>query len=136
MTDPTAIAGAIQALKAASDMIKGIRGADLSLEKAELKIRLAGLAEQLVNARVAVVDTQQLIIELEAKVRELESTRDLADRLVFEENTYWMKDANGKAMAYCPRCYDADGKLVHLSELPPAFREAAHFTCANCRGTF
>lgn len=137
MTDPTSIASAIQALKAASDMIKGMRGADFSLEKAELKLRLADLAESLVSARTAVLDAQQEIGELRARIAELERAQNLSERMEFRNNVYFVTGESGSnARPYCPRCFDADDALIHLAELPPGFRDLARYSCANCKGTF
>lgn len=136
MTDVLAVTSAIQALKAASDMIKGLRGADLNLEKAELKMRLADLGEQLVNARAAVMDAQQLIIDQQEKIRALEAANAVAGRLEFRDNVYYLANQGGQPEAYCPRCYDATQRLIHLSRLPAHFRDSFNYTCANCKGTF
>ncbi len=51
MADMAAISAALTSVKAAMELAKLLRGADLSLEKAEGKMKLAELMEALASAR-------------------------------------------------------------------------------------
>jgi hypothetical protein len=57
--DPTTIGALLTSLKAATDIAKFIRGSDLSIERAELKLKLAELVEALANAKLEAADVQQ-----------------------------------------------------------------------------
>src|SRR5574337_295100 len=54
MTDPKSILDALQALKVAIDIVKALRAANASFEKAELKFKVAELADALASARLGV----------------------------------------------------------------------------------
>ena len=53
MTDPQALLGALTSLKTAAEIVKGLRQADVSFERTELKLKIADLATALADARMA-----------------------------------------------------------------------------------
>jgi polyhydroxyalkanoate synthesis regulator phasin len=59
---------ALDALKQASDIVKALRSADSLFEKAELKLKIAELAEALATARLSVVEAQSEIQALKEQV--------------------------------------------------------------------
>jgi len=76
MPDAPALLGALQSLKTASDILKILRSADAGMEKAELKLKIAELAELLADARMGVLDAREEIQSLQTRVEELEAALD------------------------------------------------------------
>ena len=59
-----AIATGLQALKQAGEIVKYIRSAEHSFEKAEIKMKVADLADALADARMSILDAQAEIERL------------------------------------------------------------------------
>lgn len=85
--------------------------ADLAIELAEIKIKVAGLLE-----------------ENEALRRELE--RKNALELTFSKYAYFTSDGDGP---FCPLCYDSQGKAIRLTKGPYTF--GSHI-CKACKEYF
>ncbi len=100
-----------------------------------------------------IVDLEGEIIELSAdnhtlkeRVADLEQTLKIRAQLKFEAGVYWMIDGQNKEGPYCQRCYDADGKLIHLhprtadgydSNSNRAIPNAEHyFKCFQCKSIY
>ena len=84
--------------------------ADLSLELAEMKIRLAGLIEE--ND------------ELKRKLLERNS-----QKLEFKEFAYFSQEADGP---FCPGCYDSSRKVIRLAKESSAFQVFGSHSCPVC----
>jgi hypothetical protein len=136
MTDPPSILQALQSIKAAMDIAKGLTAAGSSFEKAELKMKIAELAELLVNARMAALDAQEQIGQLEAKIVELQKAKDVRDKLVARDGVYYVKDGETTSGPYCVRCFETDAKLMPVRELSPAFQEIGKYKCPQCRAVY
>lgn len=124
---------ALQNLKAASDLVKALRGAEVGFEKAQLKLQVAELAELLANARMSVLDAQEEIHRLQKRIRELEASEDVRERLVRRGNVYFLKDGDKEKGPYCLRCYESDQKLMPLRTNPPGMRDFGLFVCPHCQ---
>ena len=58
---------------------------------------------------------QAEIIELKDKVKALEETADISDRVVWERPFYWLtKGGHERDGPYCQRCWDVDKKPIRL----------------------
>lgn len=118
MTDITTIAAVLNSLKAATDIAKFLRESDLSLERAELKLKLADLVGALADARLELIDVQETLSEKDKLISELEDAFQSKDALVRRYDAYYHADESGNPMgvAYCLRCWENDHKkrqLVH-----------------------
>src|SRR5574337_857983 len=129
MTDPKSILDALQALKVAIDIVKALRAANASFEKAELKFKVAELADALASARLGVVDAQEEILTLKQRIAELEKADDLRDRIVHRENVYFIRDGEIEKGPYCPRCFESQQKVMPLTALSGPFRTLANYAC-------
>lgn len=138
MPDALSITTALSNLKTATDLVRGIRGADLNLEKAELKIRIAELAEALTDARVAVLEAQDEIEDLRRQLAEARAAQDVRGRLVQKHKVYYVRSATGDQEdgPFCVRCYETDRRLMPVTPLPVQFSDLARFRCPQCRATY
>lgn len=67
---------------------------------------------------------------LKIQLTEVADVLDLADRVQFDGQKYWLQDDNEKKGPFCQVCYDRDGLLVHLQE------HESHWECQSCRGLY
>jgi hypothetical protein len=58
--DIASITSALSSIKAASDIVKLVRESGLTLEKAEVKLKLAELVEKLADAKLELVGTTEV----------------------------------------------------------------------------
>lgn len=80
------------------------------LQDAELYRKIVTLQGEIFELH----DTNQTLRE---RVRELEDQLALRERLVFEQNFYWIKDGDKLEGPYCPRCYDKEQALRRMLSL-------------------
>jgi len=115
--DFTAITTAIQSLKTASDMVKGIRQATASLEDATVKFQIAELTNALADLKLALADVKEENIELREKLSAMGKSQSFRPLLELRENVYFPIsgeiDGYGKG-PWCTNCFDEKEKLVAL----------------------
>jgi hypothetical protein len=121
MPDLATIGAALSSLKTATDIVKFLRESDLSLERAELKLKLADLLSSLADAKIELVEVQETLLEKDKKIAELEDAFHKKDSLVRRYDAYYTADKNGNPVGvpYCLRCWENDHKqrqLVHNSK--------------------
>ena len=67
--DIAALSSLLGSLKTATDIARFIKDSDLSLEKAETKLKLAELISALADAKIEAAKIQQLLLERAANIR-------------------------------------------------------------------
>jgi len=129
--DFASIATALTGLKNAMDVVTRISRSDLSLERSELKARLVDVVEELSEARLVLMETQQHIRDRDAEIERLRAAFKLKDEVVRHMDAYFSKSADGKPTGdpYCMYCFERDGLLYHLTE----DMRFHHRTCPNCK---
>jgi len=113
MDIPT-IAAVLTSIKSATDIAKLLKETDLSLEKAEVKLKLSDLYSSLADAKMQIADVQDLLREKDTKIRELEEALAFKASLEYEAPYYWRVQDGKKEGPLCQRCYDSNGKLIRL----------------------
>ena len=88
--------------------------ADLSIELAEMKIKISGLLEE----------NDQLKRQLAAQQ---------ASRLEFKGFAYYSNSADGP---FCPACYDSQGKSIRLVKQTGPFTVFGSHSCPVCKESF
>lgn len=136
MTTPLAVVQALQSLKTAGDLVKILRDADAGLRGAELKTKIADLAEALADARLGMLDAQSEIERLNARVAELEAAKVAEAELEKRGNVYYRKSESGETGPFCVRCFEADRVLRSLARLPAVFNAFGQYTCPQCKKNF
>lgn len=132
MVDPTSIVAVVNGLKAATDIAKTLREMDISLEKAEAKMKLADLVSALADAKVSAADAQLLINDKDRQIRELQEALETKANLVRHGEAYYLADGSEDSDdgPYCLRCWEVDHRLVHTLRDP--VRGAMH-KCPECK---
>ncbi|MFH1912735.1 MAG: hypothetical protein ABIK45_00460 [Pseudomonadota bacterium] len=67
---------------------------------------------------------------LKAQLHEVAAVLDLADKVRFDGQKYWLADSGEKKGPYCQVCYDRDGLLINLQ------RRENHWECQNCHSLY
>ncbi len=118
MTDLTTIGAALGSLKTAVEIAKFLREADVSIEKAELKLKLVELLGTLAQAKIELAAVQEELSAKDKRITEIEEAFESKDTMVRHYDAYYVVDGNGNAIGtpFCLRCWENDHKkrqLVH-----------------------
>jgi hypothetical protein len=122
MPDIATIGAFLTSVKNATDIAKAIRGADVSLEKAETKLKIAELIEALADARMQAADR---------RIAELEKALELKAKLVRRDDAYYEVNEGGNPAGapICSHCWEVNHRAVHLNlDFPPITK-----SCPACK---
>lgn len=67
---------------------------------------------------------------LKAQLSEVADVLDLAEKVQFDGQKYWLNDEGERKGPFCQVCYDRDGLLVHLHE------HESHWECQSCNSLY
>jgi len=85
------------------------------------------LLKSLQDEFLAVCDENQALKQQLAEVAEV---LDLAEKVQFDGQKYWLEEDGERKGPFCQVCYDRDGLLVHLHQ-----REK-HWECQSCQSLY
>jgi len=131
MTDMAGVSLVLSSIKAATDIARLLKDTNLSLEKAEAKLKLAELVGSLADAKIQIAEVQDLLLEREAKIKKLEERADTKKNVLWEAPWYWHMDGGKKDGPFCQQCYDKDSALIRLQDL-----ENGYWICNTCQNTY
>ena len=129
--DLSTVTAALGSIKAATEIAKLIKDSDLSLEKAETKLKLAELIGSLADAKLEVINLQELLAQTEGRIKELEAELQVRKALRWEEPLYWLDGESGSDGPYCQHCYDSARKLIRLQGNGEGWYE-----CKVCKNSY
>jgi len=131
MADVGTIAAALSSVKTATDIVNLFRQGDLSLQKAEQKMKLADLVGALAEIKTQLADVQHVILERDNRISELEKKLELRGKLIYDKIYYWVEGTPTNDGPFCQRCYDSDGRLIRLQDVSDGYWE-----CKSCKNGF
>lgn len=133
MPDITTIAAALNSLKTATEIAKFLRESDLSLERAELKLKLADLIGALADAKLELVEVQEMLSEKDKRIVELEEAFQSKDAFVRRYDAYYIADESGNPVGvpYCLRCWEKDNKKRQLVFEAKDYRTRVCTSCGH-----
>jgi hypothetical protein len=67
---------------------------------------------------------------LKNQLNEVAAVLDLAEKIQFDGQKYWLIEGEEKKGPYCQVCYDRDGLLINLQA------HENHWECHSCRGLY
>jgi len=114
MPDIALIGSILGSIKTATDIAKIIKESNLSLEKAEVNYKLAELIGALAEAKLQVAEVQEALIVKGNRIRELEATLEVRERLTWDPPYYWLDEGGKREGPYCQQCYDSGTKRIRL----------------------
>jgi ribosomal protein L37AE/L43A len=129
--DLAAIAAALGSIKTATDIAKLIKDSDVSLEKAEAKLKLAELISALADTKIQIAEIQQFLIDKDTELRAIKEQLDVKAKLQWESPYYWLLDETQKDGPYCQHCYDKDNLLIRLQG-----NGAGYWRCSVCKNSY
>jgi hypothetical protein len=133
MPDISAIAVVLGNLKTATEIAKFIRESDVSIERAELKLKVADLISALADVKLELVELQDTFASKDQRIKELEAAFESRDALVRKYDAYYQADASGDAIGspYCLRCWESDHKQRMLVHDAKEFRTRLCTSCGH-----
>jgi len=129
--DLTSVSTILGSIKTATEIAKLIKASDLSLEKAETKLKLADLISTLADAKIEVTDIQQALIEKDHQILELKDKLSIKQKLQWSKPYYWLVDGENKDGPYCQHCYDKFKELIRLQGIGEGYWE-----CKACKNGY
>lgn len=110
MPDVTVISAALSSLKTATDIVKFLRESDFSIEKAELKLKVADLITALAGVKLELAEVQDLITEKDRRIAELQDAFESKEQLVRRHDAYYKLGSEGNpvGVAFCLRCWEGE----------------------------
>ena len=133
MPDMTSIAAILTSIKTATDIAKFLRESDLSLERAELKLKLADLVGTLAEAKMELAEIQETLSAKDKRISELEEAFESKDMLVRKNDAFYAADEHGNPTGtpYCFRCWENDHKKRHLVHDSKEWRKRVCTACGH-----
>ena len=131
MPDITSVSLVLSSIKTATDIVKLLKETDVSLEKAETKLKLADLVGALADAKLELAEVQNLLLDKDQKIKTLEETLHARKNVVWESPWYWCVDGGKKDGPFCQKCYDKERELIRLQDCRNGYWE-----CLDCKNTY
>ena len=132
MPDIASIGAALGSIKTATDIVKFLRTSDLSIERAELKLKLADLLGALADAKIELVEVQGTLAEKEAHILELQKAFESREMLVRYRDAYYVvEDGKPMGVPFCLRCWENDHKQKQLVSNPKDHRVRVCTSCGH-----
>ena len=138
MPDIAAIATFLGSIKTATELAKAIKGANLTLEKAEAKLKMAELISALADAKIQAAEIQELFLEKERKIAELEKMLEIKAEMVRKEGVYFDKKMlkSIHPEPFCSHCLEANNKAIHLIYQSTNSHGATLYKCPACKNHY
>ena len=131
MPDIATISSILTSLKAATEIAKFLKDSDISLEKAETKLKLAELVSALADTKFEIAEIQELLIEKDKKIKGLQHALTQHEKMVWRDPVYYMQTEDGEEGPFCPQCYDSGRKIIRLQTY-----DNGCWHCETCDKTF
>lgn len=131
MTDSMNLTGAITAVKTAVELAKLIHDSGTSLEKAELKYKLAGLTSALADVQIRLVGVQEDVTARDRRIAELDAAFAAKDLIARTNDAYYRVGQDGRPHGdpACLRCWEVDHRQRPLIQSPKSGRETLCPVC-------
>lgn len=133
MLEISAVTAGIASVKQAIELAKAIKDAGVTLEAAELKLRMAELISALADAKMGFAEAQQQLIEKDLELQQTKGKLATKTAMQFERPYYFSESRNGKRTGpFCAPCWDSKQLQIHLTKQ----QATGLWLCNICKGTF
>ncbi len=134
MPDPASIVTGLAALKHAVDIAKALRQADQSLATAELKLKVVELLGEIVEAKTAMVEVQEIVRDKDSEVARLKDALRIKGEVVKAGDAIFLKDPDGKVRgdAMCLHCWTSQARLNPLVGFAGDRHRYVCHACKSC----
>jgi hypothetical protein len=131
MFDMTQISAVLTSIKTATDIAGLVKDSDTTLEKAEIKLKLAELISTLADTKIQIAEIQQTLIDKDSELKAAKEQLDIKTKLHWGAPYYWIIDGDKKDGPYCQCCSDKDHLLIRLQG-----NGNGHWRCGICKSGF
>lgn len=125
-------ATAFAAIADAMSLANRLREINKKIGDAEFSGLLAELQLELAEAKARIADLVVENSELRTQLAEREKAAAIVTEMKFDGQVYRKENDSS---AYCPTCFDSDGKAIRLSALSPPLNRSVQFLCGKCSTT-
>lgn len=136
MPDIASIAAFLSSIKTATDIAKAINGADSSLEKAELKLKIADLLGTLADTKLQAIEIDELIHEKDQEINDLKDKLKFKVSLVRSGRNYYDKKDVSHREPYCTYCWEVKRQPIHLTYSETTYPGDHLYICPHCKNKY
>jgi len=137
MPDLATISAFLGSIKTATEIAKAIKGAEVSLEKAEIKLKMAELISALADVKIQAAEIQEVILEKDKEIAELKNLIQTKSQLIRENNLYYELGDTEFRKPFCPHCWEVNQSIIHLiSTITPYLPQFDSLTCLKCKNSY
>jgi len=117
MPDMSVVSTIFTSIKTATDIAKLLKDADFSLEKADLKLKIAELVSALADVKMQTTEMQDVLSSRDLQIKELKDSLELKCKVTKLGDAYYKLNDDGKPTGdpFCLNCWESKNKLLHLS---------------------
>jgi hypothetical protein len=132
MADLATIGAFLTSVKTATEIAKAIKDLDATVEKAELKLKLADLLGSLADAKISASELQELLHEKQKEIDRLNEVLTLRGQVIKDGDAYFLKGADGQPSGepFCVHCWESRKALFHL-----VHGTGPVWLCTHCKST-
>ena len=132
------IAGAIAAVTASIGLVKEIKEIDSSVDKANLRLKIADLTSALADAKLGLVEIRDELAQKDSRIASLQAlltTRDTTTA-IHNNKRYFTNSAGEPAGApICPIC-ERSGYLLAMVQDRSRGTSGTFYTCPKCKANY
>ncbi|MEQ1868006.1 MAG: hypothetical protein ABL996_25580 [Micropepsaceae bacterium] len=113
------IVSGIGAVTSALSIAKTLRGIEKTYDEATYKAQLADLINSLTDAKLAMADAKESLVEKDKEIERLKASFESKSTLVPGDGGYsYLADDKGNAVGYpvCPKCEQVNGRIIQTKE--------------------
>ncbi len=133
MIDFSVLETVLTSVKTATDIAKVIKQSEISLEDAEIKLKIADLISTLADVKLELAHIQDVLREKDEKILSLENQLKLRKKLNYDGKCYW---AENDDVPFCAVCHEKDSRHHHLTYFPKNAMGGERYYCKICKNMF
>ncbi len=118
----------LSAMSKAISLAKQLKEAADKTKDPEIASSVADLSLELANANLQLAEVVNENAELRAELDALKRRAEAVENLEFQEDGYYYKA--GDEIPFCPHCYEAENRAIHLSKSPAV--SSFVYSCQTC----
>ena len=132
MAEMAAFIAAVNGVQTATQIVRFIRDADMALETADLKLKIADLVDALGDAKLSLADVREIIESKEAEIQRLTEALKNKAAVARHEDAYYELDGaeNLVGTPYCVHCFETRHELIAIHQNPDNRRQSF---CPKCK---
>lgn len=122
-------------LSTAIATVQKLREVSEKIKDAETNNLIADLNMALADLKMQFVTLQEENMQLRKELQQAGAQKDFRSKVILKEGLYFLtKPVEGRPEGpYCPRCLDAEDKLILVTKVQGPFRDLGNLRCPECK---